>query len=251
MQLADVVNFRRFLIEIADGVAAQQREAVHGCQLVPHHFKPDRGIGLPAAPQHIDHFSVGAERRSDTAANRLLHQAANLTLEQKLVGGAVVHERAERFLGVEHDEVAEMAGSRDVDEMRAQCILDGGSMIRSRNDNRRLAGDESFAEEGADGLEELGFVAVELNGMMMGVNAIRRPAFIHERENNTLRPSQAVRSRGELRLSLPFPLQNRATHQYLRITPTTTPCTWTRSGSTMIGCIVGLAGWSRTLPFSR
>ena len=39
--------------------------------------------------------------------------------------------------------------------------------------------------------------------------------------------------------------------QYLRIKPTTTPWTWTRSAATTIAAMVGCEGWSRTVAPSR
>ena len=78
-----------------------------------------------------------------------------------------------------------MTRAGDVDQVRAERVLDGGGVIRRGDDDRRLAGDQPFAEEGADGLEELSFITIELHGVMTMMKALVGGRRVHARQHST------------------------------------------------------------------
>jgi len=124
-----------------------------------------------------------------------------VALKQDLVGRPVVHERPERLLGVEHDQVAVMTRAGDVDQMRAERVHNGGGVVWRGDDNRRLSGGQPFAEEGADGGEQLSLITIELHGVMTMMEALVGHRHFHGGQHST--PYRQVRR--DLWLSYVFP----------------------------------------------
>ena len=125
--------------------------------------------GLVLLPEHVNHLAVRANRCAHTAAERLGDDVADVTLEADLVGLIVAHERGKRVVGVEDDQVADMLRALDVDEACGEMFEDGRGVQFSRDDDRRLSRNQTFAQETGDGGEEGVIISVELDRVLVRV----------------------------------------------------------------------------------
>ena len=78
----------------------------------------------------------------------------------------VRHERRQRLVGIEQDEVARTLQRHDVERSNDQFPHDGGPLARRGDDDARLAVGQPLAEELGDDLGERFLVVVETNGVI-------------------------------------------------------------------------------------
>ena len=123
---------------------------------------------MPSSPEDIHHFAIRADRRRPSAGE-LLEGAGRSGLEEIGIGLPVGHERGERLVRVEQQQVAFRLERLDVEGRRNQIRDDVGHVLRGGDDQGRLAERQPFGDEA-------GHDAAQRVGVLVKPNRVEIPA---------------------------------------------------------------------------
>ena len=163
--LANIEQRLRMLAEreLANRVAAQQRECVAARELLPQFFQPHRGAVLPLGAEQSHHLPEGAHRWIVLAGAR--DDRLDDVHESPLLRPAIQQQLLQSLARLERDILATSAGGIQVDASRTPVLLERVE-VRTRGDHDPgAAAAQRAADELADGLEQERLVLVELHGV--------------------------------------------------------------------------------------
>jgi hypothetical protein len=133
---------------------------MHGSEIVPQSFQPERSVEVAGLPQERHHFPKGSHTRMLTP--RACYDTADHSDKTLRIRRAVDHELRQRLGRIQEDILLLGTRSRDIHPLHAEACVKLISMRRGGNHDGSFSGCEPFTCEMAQSIEQVRLLLINL-----------------------------------------------------------------------------------------